>query len=240
MLVGYVGVPQLSLLDLRLASEELGASVAKLDTTTMAVRLHHLHPKRRGFLSPVVPVLIESSGMLRRSFGVLSKSKFKVLGLVSVSHSELREFSIEPYRNVDSTFSGLDLQALIYSSTAAKTILNRAPIRSKDLSEEVLRSVNKDSILQKVQSCLYRVRDHQARSNLQSVVYRFLSGDGSKPKTGLAFMDAALQGELLDRFRAAVKKSATVGIDAAAEEFRIDRFEIAFVLAKRSALKPAI
>ena len=240
MLVGYIGVPQLSLLDLRLASEGLGASVAKLDTTTRHVRLHHLHPERRGFLSPIIPVFIESSDLMRRGFRVLNKSKFKLLGMVSMSISELYEFSIEPYRNGNSTFTMTDLRAIIDSGLSVTSTVKEAPTKSSDLSEGIMRGVNKDSVLQKVQSCLYRVRDHQVRATLQAKVYRFLAGDTGLPKTDLPFMNAALQGELLDRFRKAVKKSASIGIDAAAEEFFIDRFEIAFVLAKKSALKSVV
>lgn len=236
MLLGYLGVPQLSLLELRLASESLGASVAQLDTTTRALKVRYLRPEKKSFLSPIVPIYIESADLMQRSFRTLSKSKFKFLGLVSVSISELYELSIEPYRNGDSTFTAYDLKCILDSALAVTTHTVSVPRRVRDLSELTLRSVNKDSVLQKVQSCLYRIRDRRVRDNVQKQVYSFLAGVSGRPKTGILYMDAALQGELLDRFRKAVKRSDKTSIDEAAEEFRIDRFEIAFVLAKKKTL----
>jgi hypothetical protein len=174
---------------------------------------------------------------MKRSFRTLSRSKFHFLGLLTASLSELYEFSIEPYRNGDSTFTGEDLRTIINSALMMTAPLAYAPKRVRNLSEMTLKGVNRDSVLQKVQSCLYRIRDYHTRSELQKQVYRFLAGDSGRPETGIAFMNAALQGELLDRFRKAVKRSAVTSIDEAAEEFKIDRFEIAFVLAKKKALK---
>lgn len=237
MLVGYLGAPQLSLLDLRIAGNLLGVSFARLDTTSRVIKVVHVHPDQRAFLSPIVPVLIDSSDLLHRAFPILNRSKFKFVGLVTISLSELYEFSIEPYRNGDSTFTAEDLKALLLSALENTRVESAPPSRTRDLSELTLKGVNRDSVLQKVQSCLYRIRDKVRRSELQLQVYRFLAGERGLPDTGLPFLEAALKGELLDRFRKAVKKSKTIGIDAAAEEFLIDRFEIAFVLAKRDSLK---
>lgn len=181
--------------------------------------------------TPVVPLLVDKPTRLTRAHPWLAGHKERYVALLTASLTELQEYGIEPYRNGDSSFDAADLQCIL-QYFAEKNRPVKPPVRTKDFSKAILDEVNKDSILQRVQSCLYRIKDKRIRTEVQVEVYRYLLGRGKLPDTGFPFIQTALTGELVGRFRRAVKESKKLGIEGAAEKYSIDRFEIAFVLTK--------
>ena len=225
-------MPQLSLLDLRLAGEELGAEVASLGWVGKKVELVKYAPESgKRVFGPVMPTMAASVLILTKAYPILVKRHSKFLIFCHASLSELYEYDIPVYLDGDSSFSHLDLRV------AMEEVVSRKPHTSdfkklRDMSKATLKEVSRDSLLQKLQSAFYRIRDHEERQRVQRIVYAYLGGkrlDKDLP----SFILENLKLELTSRFREAVKDSVMTGnVDEASQKFRIDRFEIAFVLAK--------
>ena len=104
-----------------------------------------------------------------------------------------------------------------------------------NLAEKIMQSINKESLLGKLQTAFYRIRQVDERQRTQSLVYSYLSG-GVKRRPSIQefpFIDNILRSDLCTRFVSAISMAKKVGADKASDLVGIDRFEIAYVL-KRS------
>lgn len=107
---------------------------------------------------------------------------------------------------------------------------------ARDLTQEILDSTKRESILQELHPAFYRVKDKEERIKLQGKVYGFLAGNRkTPPKTFIKKIDDVLASPSCLTFREAVKSSKGRDVDEVAKEYGMDRFEIAFVLSKTTA-----
>lgn len=228
MLLGLVGVPSLNLLSLRLVADRAGIEFSYLDPKKLGVHVVKVRPRFKTVFSQVTPLLLQGADQALRSFKSLQLSAPKYVGLVSASTTELTELGLLP---VERELTALDL--IEVTSSVGWRPLGRLS-KLHDTPAITMRGINRESVLQGVQSRIYRIRDPVERACAQTRVYSFLSGAGTRPDCGHSFLDDALEGPLVKKFRKAVREARKSGIDVSADKYGIDRFEIAFVLSKQT------
>lgn len=102
--------------------------------------------------------------------------------------------------------------------------------------EEILTRNQRDSILQKISSSLYRIQDKELREVTQTRIFRYLGGDLKKPPmTGIAVLDNTLRSDLAVRLRLCCIETKTRPSSQTCVEFRVDRFEVGYIIRKITA-----
>ena len=169
---------------------------------------------------------------LVRSFARIQKRQHRYLALSASSPSELHEYDLPLYKNGDSVLTGRELKRLLALAADGHGMEEEPYTRIRNLSEATLQEVNRDSLLKKLQTSFYRIKDPEERARVQDAVYQHLIGRRLRYEVP-SFILNIMTSDLTARFRQAIKSAIQSGdVDLAAEEYSIDRFEIAFVLAK--------
>jgi hypothetical protein len=148
--------------------------------------------------------------------------------LIQGSESYLKEqglsFGQEPFTDLDILDAILNIDSCLRFQDALGP--------RKDLAKEIFDSVNRGSLLSKLQSSIYRVQDKMDRSKAQMFCYAYLSGSVKKvPSTGYTYLDNILKSPLATVFCKATREvKSGSDLDTVAKKYDVDRFEIAYIL----------
>lgn len=229
MILDVIGVPQLSLLDARILCSEAGIRLGYL--TKGLTNFQVFKPKKPVYFGPMRVVYIEDVDIYVRYIDQLYQKKVHHLVLINAAYSTLVEMGIQIYEYGIKPFTGqvlldsFQLQPVSEGKFLAERKLN--------LAQSIAETINKESLLGKLQSSFYRIKSVDERDRVQKQVYAYLTGKVKrKPYSGLVFIDNILDTDLCQKVILAVEFAKKAGPDAAAEKFGIDRFEIAYVLRK--------
>lgn len=230
MPVKVIGLPQTSLLDAVLLADAAGIELDYFLVNAGPTSFRTVAPRRRRYSGDVSFLYLNSLETLNQSYELLSS--MKVLVLLSSALTELTENEVEVHGNGIEPFRVKDLRK-------AEETFDQGPFyvpsaKTVNLARDILLDKNRGSVLQKLQNAFYRIKDKDARSQVQKATYAYLTGKrGYSAVSEFAFITSILDTPLVTKFRLAVKEAARSGDpDEAAAKFQIDRFEIAFVLSK--------
>jgi hypothetical protein len=227
-MIRLVTTPQLTLLELSLIADELGLSFKHNVNVRRA--LVERKAAKESFFTDISLYYIVGVQQFRSL--ELQDLGNKALILLRCSISESAEYALPVINNGLEPISLNDILHLIFDY---KNLPARGEIRrSVNLAREILTATSKPSVLQKLQNVFYRIKDKDDRLRVQHQVYRFLCGDLKKaPHTGYEYVDNVVRLPFLVNFKTALSKAIEYNDpDRAAEEFNIDRFELAFVMSK--------
>lgn len=212
-------------------------------SNTLGVWLGSLHDAPPNFVkhrpekvtqpAPANRLLYASSlAQCRAYFNGLVEDRRPYVVLLNASTTELLEYGIPLHKSGSSKFGLEDLRKFL----ATEKRWNRQHLEKvRDLPLEVLKANNRDSILQRIQTNVYRIKDADERTILQRNIYAFLSGKTKTPPSKYKFIENILRSEVATRLRRAVQRAKqSDDVDAAAAEENLDRFEVAYVLSKCS------
>ena len=173
-------------------------------------------------------VLLDNPVGLHRVFSTYEPKRAGVHIVVSCVGVQAREMytSIIP---LDSVLSN------ITEANGNATVLE--PIKRRDALQSVINKHRQVSIVQKLQTRLYQVKDREHRDAIRSVILKYLAGVGSLESLRVVTykpLYELITSKEADKLRKAVKFSLRPGNTAedASREHKIDKFDIAYVIAK--------
>ena len=230
MIVDVVGIPQVSLLDARLLCETAGVKLGYL--RQKAPTFQSFRPRIQSYFGPLRVVYIDDLAIFNQYAESLLNKKQHHIILINVAYSILIEVGLRIHGEGRKPLLTSDLVSMFEARP-----LTKIPERlssQQNLAEEIMKGINKESLLGKLQTSFYRIKQVDDRQRMAALVYAYLSGSiKRRPMLNIPYLDKLLQTELCDRFVKAISDAKQTGPDAAAERHGIDRFEIAYIL-KRS------
>lgn len=230
MIIDVVGVPQVSLLDARLLCDCVGVRIGYL--RHKAPVFQTFRPRIQSYFGPLRVLYIDDLLVFNQYADSIYQKKQHHVILLNAAFSTLKEVGVNVHGNGTEPFLHTDLIALFGSApiNAQQILLSL----QHNLAEQIMQSINKESLLGKLQTSFYRIKQVDERQRMQSLVFAYLSGSiKRRPFLDIPYIDKLLNSDLCGRFVTAIAFAKKAGPDKSAEEFGIDRFEIAYVL-KRS------
>lgn len=226
MIVSMRGYPVSSLLDVRIVCETMGVPLGNVRKVTP--KFQRFLPSRRLYFGPLRVIYTSDFAFLADYVEHLETSKkYRYFIVVSGAPSALQEQGIEiskfPFSN----------RTLLHALLSNKTsTFDRLLAEPRNLAKEIFDKVNRDSLLSKLQSSIYRVTDKVERDRAQTICYAYLASlVKRRPDSGFEFLNNILDSDLATLFCKATKEVKTgQNIDVVAEKFGLDRFEIAYIL----------
>ena len=227
MIVDILGVPQLSLLEARVLCEYLGLKIGHL--TRKLPYFVAYRPSRPSYFGPLRLVYINDIDIFNQYVDTLYRKPQQHVVLVNVAKSTLEELGVKIHSEGEKPFTFEDLRSCLYQAPVSTPALFLA--RKTDIAKQVMQGINKESLLGKLQTTFYRIKQVEDRQAIKNVVYAYLGGSIKKmPATDVPILDKILATDLCKKFILAVAFAKKEGPDSSAEKFGIDRFELAFVL----------
>ena len=230
MIVNILGVPQLSLLEARLLCDIVGVRIGVLKSK--APNFVSYKPRYQVYFGPLRIIYIHEVEVFNQYIASLYEKPQHHAILLNLSKSTLTELGVPIHGYGQEPLTTQDFIDLL-SSPAIRTPLEEQRLTKKqDLAQQVMQSINKESMLGKLQTSFYRIKQVDERQKIQSLVYAFLSGAIKKlpDLSNQPYLENQLSSDLCKRFRGAIKEAKTIGVDFAAAKHGIDRFEIAYCL----------
>ncbi len=228
MIVDIIGAPQLSLLEARLLCSESGVRIGYLSKGP--IRFQTFKPELQIYFGPVRVIYLNELDLLPKYVEGLHFKPIHHLLLVNASHSLLIEHGIKIHREGMVPFSADDLIAS-FGKTPMKWE-EISVVKQHDFAQHIMADINRESILGKLQTCFYRIKQIDDRQKVQSLVYAYISGALRTLPQTVPYIDKILETPLCTKFIQAVQYAKTSNPDVAAQKFGIDRFELAFVLVR--------
>lgn len=226
MIVDLLAVPQVSLLEARFLCESLGIRIGHL--TSKPPFFHTYRPKIQSYFGPLRVVYVSGVDVFNQYADSLNRKTVHHLILLNAAPSVFKEVGIPMYGD---GVNPLTKQTLLATLEKVPTDEFDSIEKKCDLAQDVMKRINKESMLGKLQTNFYRIKQVEDRHNIQSSVYAYLVGSiKRRPITDFPALDFLLKSDLCKKFIEAVSYAKKSGPDKASERFGIDRFEIAFVL----------
>lgn len=228
MIIDVVGVPQVSLLDARLLCNVVGVRLGYLRHKSPSFQ--SFKPDVQSYFGPLRVVYIDDLVVFNKYADSLFQKKQHHVILLNSSYSTLKEVGVSIHGDGTEPFLHRDLVALFGSTPTHSQ--NKMLTLKENLAEQIMQSINKESLLGKLQTSFYRIRQVDERQKVQSLVYAYLNGSiRRKPNVEeFPFIVKIMKSDLCARFVSAVSMAKKIGADRASDAFGIDRFEIAYVL----------
>jgi hypothetical protein len=234
MIITILGVPQLTLLELRIICEEIGIRMAHFSDSYAPKKMKIFSPTYERYLGPMKVVLIESVSLLNKYAPILSRKPEHHTILVNEGLSILKQYEDIPiHKDGYEPYTKYDMIRNFYLSPKREEVFFKEKI---DFEKSIISFYSRESMLHTLQPAFYRIRDMEERNRAQNFVYSYLGGMVKKVHlTGIRKIDNLISSPEAVVFRQAVELAKKTGVDKAANEFKLDRFEIAFVM-KRCGL----
>lgn len=235
MIQNVIGVPQLTLLDAVVFANSLGLTLGSFrPLPPFFVKHRPLDSVKKPGKSRKL-IYISSVAQYNTYASEIHAKKQVFLVFLSAPSSALMEHGLQVYHSGTQEFTADDFAKVLHlepTTAEVKTVLG--PEKERDLSIEILTKNNRDSLLQKLQSNIYRIRDAVEREIIQKKVYAYLGGEvKTLPRISYPFVANLITSDLAVRLRNAVKEArSSHNIDKAAENANLDRFEVAYILSK--------
>lgn len=234
MIHSITGVPQLSLLEAKLLCHSIG-----VDLGYLSLKPPYFTPyrsERQIYFGPLRVMYIQGIEVFNQFADSMHEKVSQHLVLLNAAKSLLEEVEIGIHKDGIKPFLAEDLLAKMQSKPTfdGVTFLSK----KKDIASGIMKSINKESMLGKLQTTFYRIKQVDERHRIQGQVYAYLVGSIKRaPVTDFPALDLLLNSSLCSKFVQAVSFAKREGSDKASEVFDIDRFELAFVL-KRGGHDP--
>lgn len=250
MLVKLIGVPSLSALKFRFLAAELGLTyVLVKDSIPSAAskRFSIIKHKAETFLSDIKVAFCTSAEAYTYVSRRLAQAKIPYVVFICDNPVMLQEhgvFLLNTFQTESSVYTTVSVTKhdLLSSILAAQDLyLNAvpfdAPFDIKPLHTQayaILTDIIAVSALHLIQPLFYGIKDHASRKQVQDSVFLYLAGVESHIGKAGEFSRIVenLVSDKIQRLRSACIYARGTSIDAAVERFRVDRFEINYVLSR--------
>jgi hypothetical protein len=221
MIVQLRSLPNQALLDVSLLCDQIGVDYAVFPAKG---RGYPKDPIRKKVFGPHRVVVVGSIEKYQRIFSMLTKVKHVCLVYLCIAGSSAEEFGIDLTEELTEKLLFEDL--LLTESLGLFP-----PERVESLYENVITKFSVDSILAKMHSLFYRIRDGEERRTNQKAVYKYLTGDRKHPPvTPIRSLNDLLVSDMAKNFILALRGATSEDLDERAEKFKVDRFDLGFVL----------
>jgi len=188
------------------------------------------------YIGPLRIVQVSSLDDLRRSkllSRIIASKSVRAILVLTVSDTDAVSSGLSSILYPGLSLSKLDEVVSMAVSDCLPEVQEINLVDRECEEKKILEKNQRDSILQKVTQNLYRLPNKDHRLDIQTRIYRFLSGALKKPPvTGMKNLDDTLNSELAFRFRDCCLATVNRHADETSLEFQVDRFEVGYVIRK--------